>query len=85
MNKNYLLVAGVIALVLVAGCSSVKAAERQENINFNVVWSESYQDAGVYYRFLTKIDIPADNRECYIVANGDGEGMAMQCYNKTGV
>jgi len=74
-----------IASVLVAGCSSVKAAERQENIHFNVLWSEKYQDEGTYYRFLTKIDIPSDNRECYIAANGAGDGLSMQCFNKTGV
>jgi hypothetical protein len=84
MNKKIVLVGIIIALLLVAGCSSIKA--QKQNINFNVVWSEMYDDASSSsysggYRLLTKIDIPQDNRECYITRYI--ESVSMVCYNKT--
>jgi serine protease inhibitor len=82
MNKKYLLVAGLIILVLVAGCTSTKA--QNQNKNFNVVWSETYDDATsgslFGYRVFTKIDIPDDKRECYIARYT--ESIAMVCYEK---
>jgi outer membrane biogenesis lipoprotein LolB len=82
MNKKYLLVAGLIILVLVAGCTSTKA--QKQNVNFNVVWSEIYDDASSNsysgYRVLSKIDIPDDKRECYITRYI--ESVAMVCYDK---
>ena len=83
MNNKYLLAVSIIILVLVAGCATTVKAQNQ-NKNFNVVWSEQYEDAtsdrSFGYRVLTKIDIPDDNRECYVTRYI--ESIAMVCYGK---
>jgi hypothetical protein len=88
MNTKYFYVIAfvfVIILSIIVGCTTANSSiqYQKQNVNFNILWSESYQDVGTYYRTLTKIDIIGDNKICYVVANGDGGSLAMQCYNKT--
>jgi hypothetical protein len=74
----------IILLLAVAGCTTANAVSRNENTNFHVVWSEQFEngDGLITSHTLTKLDIPNDNRECYVVFIGGGT--AMQCFNKTG-
>lgn len=81
MNKKIILAGIIITLLLVTGCVNEAKAQKQ-NTNFNVVWSEIYDDASgsIGYRTFTKIDIPQDNRECYV--SRYVESIAMVCYDK---
>lgn len=83
MNKKIILAGLIIIILLVAGCVNEAKAQKQ-NTNFKVVWSETYDDATsssyTGYRVLTKIDIPQDNRECYVTRYV--ESIAMVCYDK---
>lgn len=78
MNKKLVLIGVVIVLILVAGCSTTAKA-KTTNTNFQLIWSEKYDDPSTnFYTSFSKIEIPEDERECYIVRHG--ETVAMSCF-----
>jgi outer membrane biogenesis lipoprotein LolB len=80
MNKKIVLAGLIIIILLVTGCATTAKA-KSTNTNFQVVWSEVYDDPATrYYTSFAKIDVINDNRECYIVRHG--EAVAMSCFEK---